>query len=88
MPYLVSLCTCSCRKRRPQVTEIVAFIVFAFILGPAILVFVDEWRELRDDRDFYREFYEDFHEIAEQASKDRHPASVSVSSMPRLRRIK
>ena len=87
MPYRVSLCRCSCRKRRLQVTEIVTFIVCAFIIGPAIFVLVDEWRELRADRDFYKEFYEHMRASEIDASKQRHPA-VAVSSMPRVRRIK
>lgn len=67
--------------------EAITFIVCAFIIGPAIFILVDEWRELRADRDYYREFYEHMRASEIDASKQRHPAVV-VSSMPRLRRIK
>lgn len=62
--------------------EAITFIVFAFILGPAIFMFVDEWRELRQERDDYRARLEQY-ELA--ASMRRHPASQSY--IP-LRRIK
>ena len=65
--------------------ELMVFIVAVGIIGPAWFVIVDEWRALRDERDEYRVFYEDFHEQVE-ASMSRHPASNSY--MPRLRRIK
>lgn len=65
--------------------EAVVVIVAVCIIGPAWFVLVDEWRELRAERDEYRAFYEDFHEQVD-ASMARHPASNSY--MPRLRRIK
>ena len=65
--------------------EGIVVIVAVCISGPAWFVLVDEWRDLRDERDEYRAFYEDFHEQVE-ASMARHPASNSY--MPRLRRIK
>lgn len=62
--------------------EAITFIVFAFIIGPAIFMFVDEWRELRQERDEYRARLEQY-ELA--ASVRRHPANQR--NIP-LRRIK
>jgi hypothetical protein len=62
--------------------EAITFIVCAFIIGPAIFVFADEWKQLKQERDEYRALLDEY-EI--EASMRRHPAAQSYMT---LRRIK
>lgn len=62
--------------------EAITFIVFAFIIGPAIFMFVDEWKHMRQERDTFRARLDEY-EIRD--SMRRHPASQSYMT---LRRIK
>lgn len=65
--------------------EGVVIIVVVFLVAPAVFIIVDEINELRAQRDFYRDFYDNYQDELD-ASIARHPATVS--NMPRLRRVK
>ena len=66
--------------------EGIVLIVAVFIVGPALYWAIEEVQLLREDRDFYRDFYDECMVGEKAASKTRHPAGRESNTY--LRRIK